>query len=151
MKYLYLLFFAILFSSCGDDFKEEYEERRIQIVGTWEINETKKTVVLGEIINSEQNVHLIQFNSDGTAIKTIEETMHMLTWIYQPSPEKIALNGNPNSANQGIGLLAGNNHFDIIENNPTHQSWNINGNVQDVIDSNIHSFITVVNWELIKQ
>lgn len=151
MKYIYLIFFALFFSSCGDDFKKEYEERRNQIIGTWKINETKETVVLGQIVNSEENIQLIEFNSDGTAIKTIEETMHQLTWIYQPDPEKIALNGNPSSANQGIGLIAGNNHFDIIENNATHQTWNINGNVQDVIDSNIHSFITVVNWELIKQ
>jgi hypothetical protein len=121
-----LLGILLMVNSCKEDPNEYFSEQRSNIVGEWTVIETRRAYNEGVFqLEYEENGSNIVFNEDGTGsrINSITAELDEFEWLYQLSPHQIVFHYPVPNTGISTGVSESTRFFNIINNNPTNQSW----------------------------
>ncbi len=121
MKRLILasIIFALL--SCRkDDGAIDFDVKRNNIVGDWEITQVTQEIRADTLYAESSNTLSISFYQDGTGTKEVFIGTDVdIEWLYQYNPEKVVITGAPS----GPLILGSVQFYNIIKNEKNRQIW----------------------------
>jgi len=133
MKNIFKLTFVLIifiFSSCNKDERPDYEIRKENIVGDWEVR-------LITPDPSDEQTFPISFNENGTGTSTfgLPFVPFNFEWIYQYDPEKLVIVQSPDQ------FISSTTCHNITINTSTSQEWD-----HEFVNSNNETLNLI--WEL---
>ncbi len=85
----FAIFFVLIIISCNND-KEDFDEKRSNVIGEWKVTETKRQIRADTVAFEVITEFIIKFYSDGTGSREINSPVaeySSFEWWYQYSPE----------------------------------------------------------------
>ncbi len=120
MKRLILVSILLTLLSCRkDDAAIDFDVKRNNIVGDWEITQVIQEIRADTLYSESSNTLSISFSQDGTGTEDVLIGTVDIEWLYQYNPEKVVITGAPS----GPLILGSVQYYDIIKNEKNRQIW----------------------------
>ncbi len=108
---------SLLFSSCDKE-EIDYDEKRNNIIGSWDITQVTQEI-RADTLYDESSITLdITFNQDGSGTKETILGNVDFEWIYQYNPEKVLI-----SSEQSGVLFSNVQLYSVTKNEMDRQIW----------------------------
>ena len=119
MNRIILVFISLLIFSCSKDATEDFDIKRSNIVGDWQITQASQEIRADTIYAESSSMFDISFNQDGTGIKeSFLGTDINFEWLYQYNPEMVVING----IQEGL-ILSSVQFYNVSKNEMERQIW----------------------------
>lgn len=137
MTRIFLSLIILLFLSCSKDDSIDFDERRNNIVGDWEITQASQEIRADTVHAESSSIFSISFYKDGTGTKeTFLGSDVEFEWLYQYNPEKVVISG----MQSGL-VLSDVQFYTVTKNEMNRQIWEFEIDPQNgIVDKYKHTW-----------